>query len=49
MHGGEPLLGDFHWAFWLMASVTLVSALIFTRLPRTASMHSHHAQSEPAE
>jgi EmrB/QacA subfamily drug resistance transporter len=48
-HGGEPLLSDFHWAFWLMASVTLVSALIFTRLPRTASMHSHHAQSEPAE
>lgn len=49
IHGGEPLLSDFHWAFWLMASVTLVSALIFTRLPRTASMHSHHAQSEPAE
>jgi len=49
IHGGEPLLADFHWAFWLMAAITLVSAAIFTRVPRTASMHSHHAQGEPAE
>ena len=49
MHGGEPLLQDFHWAFWLMAAVTLASVAIFTRVPRTASMHSHQARSEPAE
>jgi EmrB/QacA subfamily drug resistance transporter len=49
IHGGEPLLQDFHWAFWLMATITLVSALIFTRVPRTASMHSHQAQGEAAE
>ncbi len=47
--GGEPLLADFHWAFWVMASITLVSAAIFTRVPRTASMHSHQAQGEAAE
>jgi EmrB/QacA subfamily drug resistance transporter len=49
LHGGEPLLGDFHWAFWLMAAITLVSVGIFARLPRTANMHSHQAQGEPAE
>jgi len=49
MHGGEPLLADFHWAFWLMAAITLISAAIFTRVPRTASMHSHRAQGEAAE
>lgn len=49
MHGGEPLLADFHWAFWLMAAITLVSALIFTRVPKTATMGSHHTASEPAE
>jgi EmrB/QacA subfamily drug resistance transporter len=49
IHGGEPLLADFHWAFWLMAAITLASALIFTRVPRSASMHSHRTQGEPAE
>jgi EmrB/QacA subfamily drug resistance transporter len=49
MHGGEPLLADFHWAFWIMAVVTLASAMIFTRVPRTATMHSHQVKSEPAE
>jgi EmrB/QacA subfamily drug resistance transporter len=49
LHGGEPLLGDFHWAFWLMAVITLVSVGIFARLPRTANMHSHQAQGEAAE
>ena len=49
LQGGAPLLADFHWAFWLMAAITLVAAMVFTRLPRTASMHSHHAQDEPAE
>lgn len=49
LHGGEPLLADFHWAFWLMAAITLASALIFIRLPKSASMHSHRTQGEPAE
>jgi len=49
LHGGEPLLQDFHWAFWLMAAVTLASALIFTRVPRTATMHSHQTAGEAAE
>jgi EmrB/QacA subfamily drug resistance transporter len=49
LHGGEPLLPDFHWAFWLMAGITLVSVGIFARLPRTASMNSHQAQGDPAE
>ena len=49
IHGGEPLLQDFHWAFWLMAAITLISAAIFTRVPKTASMHSHQAQGEAAE
>ena len=49
MHGGEPLLADFHWAFWIMAVVTLASAIIFMRVPRTVTMHSHQVKSEPAE
>jgi len=49
LHGGEPLLADFHWAFWLMAAMTLISVAIFARLPRSASMQSHRAQGEPAE
>ncbi len=49
LHGGEPLLADFHWAFWVMAAITLASALIFLRLPRFASMHSHRVQGEAAE
>lgn len=49
LHGGEPLLADFHWAFWMMAAITLASALIFLRLPKFASMHSHRTQGEAAE
>jgi len=48
-HGGEPLLSDFHWAFWLMSAITLASALIFSRVPRTATMGSHRPASEAAE
>jgi len=48
-HGGEPLLSDFHWAFWLMSAITLASALIFSRVPKTATMGSHRPASEPAE
>ncbi len=49
LHGGEPLLADFHWAFWMMAAITLASALIFLRLPKFASMNSHRTQGEAAE
>jgi EmrB/QacA subfamily drug resistance transporter len=49
MHGGEPLLQDFHWAFWLMAAVTIASAAIFARLPRTVGMSGHQVVSDAAE
>ena len=50
LHGGAPGLNDFHVAFWAMATVTLISALIFLRVPRSANMHSHRAESgAPAE
>ncbi|MBN9310017.1 MFS transporter [Devosia sp.] len=50
LHGrGEPLLGDFHIAFWVMAALTIVSALIFLRVPKTASMHSHAESGSAAE
>ncbi len=50
LHGGAPALNDFHVAFWVMATVTLISALIFLRVPRSANMHSHRAESgAPAE
>src|SRR5262249_10704940 len=48
-HGGEPLLGDFHLAFMVIAVVTLVSTALFTRVPRSASMHGHAAAGEAAE
>jgi EmrB/QacA subfamily drug resistance transporter len=35
-HGGEPLLQDFHIAFYVIAAVALVSTLIFARMHRTA-------------
>ncbi|RYE46274.1 MAG: MFS transporter [Hyphomicrobiales bacterium] len=50
LHGGPPDLNDFHVAFWVMATLTLISALIFLRVPRSANMHSHQAESgAPAE
>ena len=37
-------------AAWVMATLTLISALIFLRVPRSANMHSHQAESgAPAE
>ncbi|MEO6395915.1 MAG: MFS transporter [Devosia sp.] len=36
LHGDEPLLGDFHLAFYVMAGVTLISTMLFARLPRHA-------------
>ncbi|MEO6014049.1 MAG: MFS transporter [Devosia sp.] len=35
-HGGPPLLGDFHMAFYVIAAVGLISTLIFIRLPKNA-------------
>ena len=41
MHGGgEPLLSDFHWAFWVIGGVTLISTALFLRLPKGARMHA---------
>ena len=37
--GGEPLLGDFHIAFYVIAAVALVSTALFMRLPNTAGRH----------
>ncbi len=36
LHGGGPLLSDFHVAFYVIAGVALVSTILFTRLPPTA-------------
>jgi EmrB/QacA subfamily drug resistance transporter len=38
-HGGEPLLGDFHIAFYVVGAVALVSTAMFYFLPRTAGQH----------
>jgi EmrB/QacA subfamily drug resistance transporter len=35
-HGGEPLLQDFHIAFYVIAAVAIVSSVMFARMPRTA-------------
>lgn len=41
MHGGgEPLLSDFHSAFWVIGGVTLISTALFLRLPKGARMHA---------
>jgi hypothetical protein len=38
-HGGAPVLGDFHIAFYVIAAVALVSTVMFAFLPRTAGRH----------
>lgn len=38
-HGGEPLLIDFHIAFYVIAAVTLISTAVFYFLPRQAGAH----------
>jgi predicted MFS family arabinose efflux permease len=38
-HGGEPLLGDFHLAFFAIAVVALVSTVMFYFMPRAAGSH----------
>ena len=42
-HGGaEPLLSDFHIAFWVIGVVTLISTVMFAvGIPKGASLHSH--------
>lgn len=50
--GGEPALGDFHFAFWVIGGVTLISTALFLRLPRDAAMRATaqpHAQEVAAE
>lgn len=51
-HGGEPVLFDFHIAFYVIATVTLISTAMFWRLPRSAAMAvpTHpSAEGSPAE
>jgi EmrB/QacA subfamily drug resistance transporter len=51
-HGGEPVLFDFHVAFYVLTAIGLLSALIFARMPRSANMHAiphGTAQESPAE
>ena len=51
LHGGDPVLGDFHVAFYVMAAIALVSTVMFYGLSRTAGSHltSHrHSAAEPS-
>jgi MFS family permease len=49
LHGGDPVLGDFHIAFYVTAAVTLVSTFMFARLSSTAGRHltRHRTAVEP--
>jgi MFS family permease len=38
-HGGQPLLGDFHTAFYVISAVALVSTAMFYFLPKAAGQH----------
>jgi EmrB/QacA subfamily drug resistance transporter len=46
-HGGEPLLADFHIAFFITAAMAVVSAAMFLRLPHKAGAHLMHAAPQP--
>ena len=35
-HGGEPTLLDFHYSFYVIAAVGIVSTIVFSRLPKNA-------------
>ncbi|HEY4202951.1 MAG TPA: MFS transporter [Devosiaceae bacterium] len=52
-HGGDPALGDFHIAFFVIAAVALISTFLFYRLPKTAGSHltghGHGVLEAPAE
>jgi len=37
--GGEPLLADFHTAFSVIGAVTLISTVMFARVPKSAGLH----------
>lgn len=39
LHGGEPLLGDFHVSFYVIAAVALISTVMFFFLPKAAGQH----------
>jgi EmrB/QacA subfamily drug resistance transporter len=39
LHGGEPLLGDFHVAFYAISAIALVSTIMFLRLSNQAGRH----------
>ncbi|HQZ12844.1 MAG TPA: MDR family MFS transporter [Devosia sp.] len=47
LHGGEPLLGDFHIAFFVIGGVALISTIMFWTLPKGAGAHLA-AQHPPA-
>ena len=38
-HGGDPVLLDFHMAFYVIAAVALVSTVMFFFLPKSAGSH----------
>lgn len=48
-HGGEPVLFDFHIAFYAIAAMAFVSTVMFLRIPKTARMLHHAAGESPAE
>jgi EmrB/QacA subfamily drug resistance transporter len=39
LHGGEPLLGDFHVSFYVIGGVALLSSIMFLALPKGAGAH----------
>ena len=40
--GGEPILSDFHIAFWVIGAVTLISTVMFAvKVPKGAGLHGH--------
>jgi EmrB/QacA subfamily drug resistance transporter len=41
LHGGEPVLFDFHVAFYCIAAIAIVSTIMFSRMPRNVGMHTH--------
>jgi EmrB/QacA subfamily drug resistance transporter len=53
LHGGEPVLNDFHVAFYVIGGIALVSTVMFYFLPKQAGAHlTGHRRAEleaPAE
>lgn len=46
LRGGELVLGDFHFAFFVLAAVCLISTVMFYRLPKNAGHQLTHAQGD---